>query len=96
MELRAALERVSNRQSFLDFARLLAKDRADKAAIESFSVSALYGSGTKGWENWTIEAFLDSAISWAQSTDFGLAQGLPPENPWKQFAAFLYCGKTCE
>ena len=48
-----------------------------------------------GWENSTMEDFLESATAWAESTNFGENQGLSG-NPWRQFAAFLYCGKIYE
>lgn len=96
MELDQALDRVKDRQSFLFFVASLAADRADEVAKERLSPSSPYGPGQNGWENGTIEQFLDAAIRWAESTDFGLSQGLKPDNPWKQFAVFLYCGKIYE
>lgn len=96
MNVADALETVKDRHSFLTFARLLAADRADEVEKEKSSPSSPYGRGANGWENGTIEAFLDAACSWAESTDFGLSQELKTDNPWKQFAVFLYCGKVYE
>ncbi|SDH61976.1 hypothetical protein SAMN05216603_11138 [Pseudomonas benzenivorans] len=80
MELHELLDQVKDSKAFLNFARALAADK----------------STANGWENTTIEAFLDGAISWAESSDFGLNQRLLPSNPWQQFAVFLYCGKIYE
>ncbi|MBO3273704.1 DUF7660 family protein [Pseudomonas schmalbachii] len=80
MELHEQLDEVNDSATFLRFARALAADKATG----------------NGWENTTIEAFLDGAISWAEDSDFGLSQGLTPSNPWQQFAVFLYCGKIYE
>ncbi len=96
MDLHDALEKVSDRPSFLHFARLLAEDKARATALENISPAAPFSPGANGWENGTIEAFLEAAIAWAEATDFGLAQGLAAANPWKQFAVFLYCGKIYE
>lgn len=96
MKLHETLESVSDAASFLAFARLLAEDRADEVQKEAASPTPLGGRGANGWENVTIETFLDAAISWAEATDVGLSQGLTPDNPWKRFAVFLYCGKIYE
>jgi hypothetical protein len=96
MQLRDALDSVSDATSFLAFARLLAEDRADEVEKEAANPAQPYGPGANGWENGTIEAFLEAAVAWAEATDFGLSQGLTPDNPWKRFAVFLYCGKIYE
>ena len=96
MQLHEALDSVSDAASFLAFARLLAADRLDEVQKEAVHPAPPYGPSVNGWENSTIEAFLGAAISWAEATDLGLSQGLTPDNPWKRFAVFLYCGKIYE
>jgi len=49
-----------------------------------------------GWSNFTIEAYLEAALRWAEDTDMDHTQGLPAEPSWKAFAVFLYCGKIYE
>lgn len=93
MELHEAIDSVSDTASFVAFVRLLVTDRVDEVQKEAASPSSPYGSGANGWENSTIDAFLEAAISWAEDTDFGLSQGLAAENLWRRFAVFLYCGK---
>jgi len=90
------LEQVKDPESFLIFARALAEDRAASSAQEKASPSSPYGPGANGWENTTIDSFLCGAIAWAEDSNFGLIQGLPQSNPWRQFATFLYCGKIYE
>lgn len=80
------LELVNDEQTFLAFARALLADRVDELAKRS----------SNGWENGTIEDFLEGAIAWAEASDIGLSQGLNRSNPWKRFATFLYCGKIYE
>lgn len=96
MNLERALENVNSSETLLAFVLLLAQDREDETTKESISPSPPYGAGANGWQNATIEAFLSAASAWAESTNFGLTQGIAPSNPWKQFAVFLYCGKIYE
>ncbi len=96
MSLDMALEKVTNSETLLVFVRLLAQDKEDESTKESLSPSSPFCAGANGWQNGTIEAFLNAASDWAESTNFGLSQGIAPSNPWKQFAVFLYCGKIYE
>ena len=96
MNLKEKIEKVRDRESFLVFVRLLAADRADEAKKEESAPSSPLGPGVNGWENSTIEDFLESASAWAETSNFGETQGLNADNPWKQFAAFLYAGKIYE
>ena len=95
MQLHDVLESVKDQSSFLGFVSLLAADRRAEVEKESLSFGSPYTSGANGWENQTIESFLESAVAWAKDSDFGLSQGVG-KNPWKQFATFLYCGKIYE
>ena len=89
------LERVNDRESFLAFARALARDRADEVRREGIEPSSRYEPGWNGWENGSIEAFLDAAIGWTEDT-IGTEMGLPVEPAWRSFARFLYAGKLYE
>jgi len=84
VELHDLLDQVNDDQTFLCFARAL---MADRAATSPDGMD---------WQNNTIEGFLESAIAWAEDSDFGISQGLQPSNSWQQFAVFLYCGKIYE
>ena len=90
------LEQVSNRDSFFVFVKALIEDRKDETAKELITPSSPYGPGANGWENGTIEAFLDAALAWAEVTKMGQSQELSGEPSWKAFAVFLYCGKIHE
>jgi hypothetical protein len=87
---------VHDRESFFAFVRALAEDRRKAKAADSAAPSSPYGPDAGGWENVTIETFLEAALAWAESTDMGVSQGLPPEPNWCAFASFLYCGKIYE
>ena len=89
------LERVNDRESFLAFARALMNDREEEVRKEMESPSRPYGPGLNGWENGSIEAFLDAAIAWTEDST-GSAAELPEEPAWHSFARFLYAGKYYE
>jgi hypothetical protein len=87
---------VHDRKSFFAFVRALAADRRAAVIAEQVSPSSPFGPDVGGWENVSIESFLEAAVSWAEDTDMGVDQGLPPEPSWRAFAVFLYCGKIHE
>ncbi|HET8629293.1 MAG TPA: hypothetical protein VFL91_17870 [Thermomicrobiales bacterium] len=85
------LERVTDRQSFLAFDRALIADREDEVASEQAQPSSPYGPGANGWENGTIEQYMEAALAWAKDSG-----QLPEEPSWRAFATFLYAGKIYE
>jgi hypothetical protein len=89
------LEQVTDRESFLAFVHALIMDRENEVAKERVQGSP-WGPGPNGWQNGSIEQFLDAAARWAEATNMGQTQGLPEEPSWRAFAAFLYCGKIYE
>jgi hypothetical protein len=96
MDTSALLDVVVDQATFLAFARALQADREAAFELERKSDTDPYGPGAGGWENVTIESFLERAIAWAKDSRFGASQGLSSANPWKQFAVFLYAGKIYE
>lgn len=96
MELHEHLERVTDQESFVAFVRALAQDRGSAVQVDAKSPSSPCGADAGGWENTSIEAFLDAAVAWAEDSNFGATQGLATASLWRKFAAFLYCGKIYE
>jgi hypothetical protein len=96
LKLHELLDEVCDPKSFLAFATALAEDRKLSVETEKTNPSSPYGPDACGWENTSIENFLEAAIGWAEDSDFGTTQDLNPANPWAQFANFLYCGKIYE
>jgi len=96
MELLEHVEAVSDEASFLAFVDALRKDRELAVAAEKATPSSPYGPDHRGWENTTIESFLEAACAWAKDSEFGARQDLMGASPWKKFAVFLYCGKIYE
>jgi len=96
MELHEQLKTVTDQESFLGFVHALVEDRRRSVAAEKKTTSSPYGPDAGGWENITIEDFLEAASAWASSTRFGETQGASSGNPWRRFATFLYSGKSYE
>jgi hypothetical protein len=94
--LQSKLDAVCDEKTFIAFVSALAKDRADEVAKENMLPSSPHGPGANGWENGTIEAFLDSAAEWAARSINGLRSYSHPTNPWKRCAEIIYMGKIYE
>lgn len=93
MTLTEYLDRITDQASFYVFVAALIADREQEVDIEKRTPSSPYGPGANGWENLTIEAYLEAALAWAQDSG---ANGLPSSITWQAFATFLYCGKIYE
>ena len=90
--LQQKLDDVCDENTFIAFVSALSADRADEVKKEKMKPSSPYGAGANGWQNGSIEAFLDAAAAWAE---FKKKQN-PAENPWKRCAEILYAGKFYE
>lgn len=78
------IEGVDSLESFLDFVKALEVEaRLDRPQP--------YASGTHGWQNGTIEAFLESLHAWATDT-----RSLPHTPSWRDVAQLLLAGKSYE
>jgi hypothetical protein len=95
-DLQAKLDAVTDENSFVAFLSALADDRADELRKEKEKPSSPYGPGANGWENGSIDAFLESAAAFATDWKKNPA-GLPKtDNPWKRCARIIYAGKYYE
>jgi len=95
-KLHELTDEVNDEKTFLVFIDALLKDSiAEVKAQENTNVDE-FGRGPLGWENHTIEQFLEAAQAWAESTNIGATQNLSDASPWRRCAAFLYCGKIYE
>jgi hypothetical protein len=96
LDLYDLVETVDDEPSFLVFLAALAADRADEVAKEAATPSSPYGPGANGWENGTIEAFLERAHAWGSASAAGMEFYSVPGNPWKRAADILFAGKFYE
>ena len=86
---------VNDEASFLAFVRTLAEDRRLATALEEADADGF--GAYRGWQVSTVEQFLESAVAWAEATDFARRQELPDTvSPWRRMATFLYWGKLHE
>jgi hypothetical protein len=92
-ELHEVLDDVCDSRTLLIFVQALIEDRKSAITAERAEPSSRYGPDAGGWENTKIDTYLSAAARWAEDTNFG---ELSPDNPWKQFAVMLYCGKIYE
>ena len=100
-KLTELLEQVEDEESFLLFVKELMRDRVESANTERMNPSQGYIPEAGGWENTSIEHFLEGALNWAEDTNFGRRMAVPefelknvPE--WRRIAAFLMAGKLYE
>jgi hypothetical protein len=90
MNLDELVDKVDSKESFLEFVRALAADRVREKELPSTP----YGPGALGWENGSIEAFLDAMHAWASAPANN--QRVTNQPDWKTFAWILYAGKFYE
>lgn len=87
------LERVVDKQTFIEFVQALAEERARAQEIEARHPNAYMTDSALGWQNDDISSFLSAAL------ECFIAQPITylEQNPsWKMFAEFLYFGKIYE
>jgi len=89
-------DQVTDEASFLSFIRALARDRADEVRKEAISPSHPFSAGVNGWQNGSIETFLDAAHEWGESSVDGLQHYRHPRNPWTRAAHIIAAGKYYE
>ena len=82
---------VNSRETFLKFLESLVADRYAPIKQEKLSPSSPYGPAANGWENISLERFLEAMNAWATDT-----QSLEEEPQWRGFAQLLLEGKVYE
>ncbi|HEV2071306.1 MAG TPA: hypothetical protein VGR26_16065 [Acidimicrobiales bacterium] len=83
-------------EPFSDSCRYLLQIAQRRSEPRRESHSSPHGPGSNGWENGTIEAFLDAAVAWKSASQSGLEFYDPPDNPWRRCADIFYAGKSYE
>jgi hypothetical protein len=88
-----ALHAVCDEASLLQFIQVLASDFEADRTESAEGGGTPYGPGPRGWENGTVDVFLERAASWAEAS-----RGRFPTsaNPWRRCADILYAGKFYE
>lgn len=94
--LHAALMKVRDEASFLAFIKALYEDRMDDRQKEMLKPSSPYGPSANGWENGSIEAFLEAAYACGIVCIGKATDDDEPDNDWFRAARIIYCGKSYE
>lgn len=95
-DLHKLADLVVDEASFVVFLDALAEDHKDQVAEERTHPGSPYGASANGWENCSIEAFLEAASEWATSSTSGMPHYSKPQNPWQRCAHILHAGKFYE
>ncbi|KPN92979.1 DUF7660 family protein [Pseudomonas nunensis] len=90
------LGRVKDEQSFIEFIGALGSDFASERVLEETTPSSPYGPGALGWENGSIDTFLDAAAAWATDSTRSSPPSAPVSNVWQRCASILLAGKFYE
>jgi len=88
------VEAVKDEASFLIFLQAMADDFALDRKIEKARPSPPYSPGPLGWENGTIDTFLDAAV--ACSIDNKGRGIFNDNNVWRRCAEIIFTGKYYE
>jgi len=90
------VEKVQDEQTFINFLFAMIRDREDDRRKEETNPSSPYGASVNVWENGSIEAFLEAAAAWAESSIDGLPFHPKTENPWQRAVEIIHAGKFYE
>jgi hypothetical protein len=70
-ELLHLLEAVNDEENFLAFAKALQADKEDEDRKAKAHPANSFRHGWNGWQTSGIADFLESAIAWAEDSEFG-------------------------
>lgn len=79
VDLDALLAHVKDEDSFIRFIEALGDDFASGRLLDKASPPVPYGPGCLGWENLSIDAFLESAAAWEAASNRVLQSDDPPD-----------------
>ena len=96
LDLKTALENVTDEESFLAFLAALSEDWEDEQREEAADPSPSCGPGANGWENSSIGSFLEAASACGLDHLRNPTSPFRHANPWRQAAGILYSGKYYE
>ena len=87
---------VDDEQPLFGLIEALGMDFADERLLEETSPSSPYGPGALGWENGSIDTFLDAAAAGATASSRSSPVSASRSNVWQRCAAILLAGKFYE
>ncbi len=87
------LDRVIDRESFLEFVRALAEERAEAEQLEQNEPTRFKLGGAHDWQNGNISTFLYASLEYFTPKPFHKPEASPS---WRMLAEMLYYGKIYE
>lgn len=90
-----ALDRVSDRESFVAFVWALAEERELAEELERENPDYYKYGGALRWQNSSISSYLSAALSCLEDPEF-FGEHISEQPSWRAFAEFLYMGKIWE
>ena len=93
VDLDELLRSVNDEQSFIGFIEALGSDFASERVFQETTPSSPYGPGALGWEDGSVDAFLDAAAAWATSSSNSSMSNAPVSNVWRRCATILLAAK---
>ena len=94
-DLISAAEVVADERAFIQLLQMMALDREDEQK-ELARSSSPHSAGTNGWENGSIEAFLEAAAAWAEATSRTTNLGAEASDAWRRAAMIVVAGAFYE
>jgi hypothetical protein len=88
-DLVSAAEVVADEKAFIQLLRMMALDREDEQQKELARPSSPHSAGANGWENRSIEAFLEAAAAWAEATSRTANLGAEASDAWRRAAIIV-------
>ncbi|WBL78441.1 hypothetical protein I3J27_36835 [Bradyrhizobium xenonodulans] len=95
-DLVSLADAVSDEQSFIRLLQRMAFDRKDEQQKGLAAPSSPYEPGANGWENGSIEAFLEAAAAWAEATQDTSSLEAKAANIWRRAAQIIVAGAFYE
>jgi hypothetical protein len=95
-DLISAAEVVADERAFIRLLQMMALDRQDEQQKELARPSPPYSAGANGWENCSVEAFLEAAAAWAEATSRTTNVGAEASDAWRRAAMIVVAGAFYE
>jgi hypothetical protein len=90
-----ALDRVTDRESFVAFVEALVEERELAEQLEREKPEYYKYGGALSWQNSTISSYLSAALNCVEDPN-SLGEHISEVPSWRAFAEFLYMGKVWE
>jgi hypothetical protein len=95
-DLISAAQAVTDERAFIRLLQMMAVDRQDEQQMELAKRSAPYSAGANGWDNCSIEAFLEAAAAWGEATSRTTNLGAEASDAWRRAAMIVVAGAFYE